>query len=120
MHDVLSLGQLLHDYTDAYVLFFRLDDAEEHFGNQWLLQRRKFLLECNHKLSLHFLHRIEFFKGLHEDKLNSIADTLRIITRSSRESLLIEGTPGDAFFILVHGEVKFTEHGKQLSTGKSH
>eukprot|EP01138_Halocafeteria_seosinensis_P012793 gb/GECG01013069.1/.p1 GENE.gb/GECG01013069.1/~~gb/GECG01013069.1/.p1 ORF type:complete len:1900 (+),score=251.56 gb/GECG01013069.1/:1-5700(+) len=132
----LSFGEIIHDEalisheyfksqiratakTRSQVLFLSINSVKHTFGDKWLLLRRKFLLECSHSLTMLFLRSVNFFQRLHEDKLKSIANTFRVVTRYSRESLLIEDTPGDAFFILVHGEVRFTEHGRKLKTGRS-
>lgn len=103
--------------TDVcHLLVLPFSTLAEKIGQYWLLDRRRNLISSNPRFLSLFLESVPFFEGLTHDQMATLCESGDVIQRPGNFVLISEGLPGDAFFVLIHGQVEVSLKGVTTAT----
>jgi CRP-like cAMP-binding protein len=84
-------------------------------GNDWLISRARSLLGEDPSLLSVYLEQIPFIRGASDAALTSIVRRAVLLCKAPKQTLIMEGTQGDAFYVLLHGQVTVTIRGEEVA-----
>ncbi|MEO6952216.1 MAG: cyclic nucleotide-binding domain-containing protein [Polyangia bacterium] len=72
-------------------------------------------LELSHAQLPEDLPAFPLFSDLPTAAFSELLRELTVLERPAGETIVVEGTPGDAFYLIAHGTVRVKKHGKELA-----
>jgi len=92
----------------------RVSEAMPQRGG-WLLSRARALLADDPMLLAVYLHQIPFLRRASRRALAALIRRAVLLRKPPRQRLILEGTLGDAFYVLLHGSVAITIRGERIA-----
>ncbi|KAA0176847.1 hypothetical protein FNF27_01669 [Cafeteria roenbergensis] len=92
----------------------RVSAAMPH-GSDWLLTRARELVSDDPMLLAVYLHQIPFLRGASRHALAAVIERAVLLRKPPHQRLILEGTLGDAFYVLLHGSVTVTIRGERIA-----
>ena len=111
----------LADDGNCHVLVLSLSVLTEKVGQHWILDRKRQLFTTDYKLLSVFLATVPFLETLSADQMDQMCRVGSVVRRPANYVIVSEGLPGDAFFVLLHGQVDISIKGVSTAhagTGK--
>jgi CRP-like cAMP-binding protein len=98
----------------VHLLVLTLSLLAEKIGQHWLLDRKRTLFTGNYLLLSMFLETVPFFQGLSHQEMDTLCSLGVVVHRPANYVVVSEGLPGDAFFVLLHGQVDVSVKGATM------
>ena len=104
------------DVGGSVVLSLSLPTLLQAMGSQWYLSALEPLLTSNPMTLVVFLRDVSFLRTLDASQLRLVSQSCVVRRVAPGTPLVVEGTPGDAFYLILAGKVSVTARGRHLAT----
>lgn len=72
-------------------------------GHSWVLSTKNAALTGVTGVIRNVLLHVPFFKDLNETIWAMVAEKMTVVQHREKHTIVAEGSPGDAFYVVVHG-----------------
>ena len=105
----------------CHALVLDAADMVRELGDSWMVsKKRRLLTRYTEELLPLFLQRVPFFREIPKKDIASAARRFTVLAYTAGTTIVSEGSRGDAFYVMIHGEYAVTVRGRQVfqdSTG---